>query len=261
VADDSLKETGSGKLSFATFLSMFIRSFLIQGSFSQKYRQNTGFLFCINPVGKKLWKNDSDYQEFCHRHLDYYNGNPFMITLVLGAVARLEEQMQQGEGMTGKTISGFKKAVGAATGSVGDRLFWSTLRPLAIIIGILSIYHFGIWGVIPLLVIFNIPNALLRWHWLRHGYELGTNVIGEIKNETIQRAETLIGRLNAILLGFLTIILLRVGSITFAGPTLFTIAVFFISLYFYKRNRSVSFVVLLFLAAIILAAFAIFLLG
>ena len=107
---------------FSTFVRVYLRSFFIQGSFSIKFRQNVGFAFCMDPVGKVLWTENEDRRAFLNRHLEYYNGNPFMITLVLGAIAGLEEHYKNDDGITERDINGFKRAVGAATGSVGDRI-------------------------------------------------------------------------------------------------------------------------------------------
>jgi len=78
----------SKSLTFLTLLNIYLRSFFFQGSFSVKDRQNIGFAFCMEPVGRVLYKNKTDRNEFNVRHLEFYNGNPFMITLVLGAVGK-----------------------------------------------------------------------------------------------------------------------------------------------------------------------------
>ncbi len=250
---DAVVETEITKPGFGTFLSIYFRSFFIQGSFSQKYRQNSGFLFCINPVGRLFWKSPAEYNEFCERHLEYYNGNPFMITLVLGAVTRIEEDLRTDKVESAAMISGFKKAVGAATGSVGDRLFWSSLRPLALLLGLFLTYLFGVAGIITVLLLFNLPSAILRWHWLMRGYKLGINVIGEIKNEKLQKAENIIGGINALVLGFMTVNLTGLKNEMFPGYILATIILFILGLALYKRNYSVSFVVLLTLGLIVLS--------
>lgn len=82
------------QLTFKTFLKLYLRSFFLQGSFSVKYRQNIGFAFCMEPVGRILWDDREKRKAFLLRHMEYYNGNPFMITLVIGAVAKMEEMLR-----------------------------------------------------------------------------------------------------------------------------------------------------------------------
>ncbi|HDY87108.1 MAG TPA: hypothetical protein ENH82_03210, partial [bacterium] len=179
---------GAKRLSFKTFLNIYIRSFFTQGSWSHKYRQNLGFTFCLEPVGKELWTNTEDSKKFIMRHSEYYNGNPFMSTLVIGAVAKMEERLRYQDGITEDDIRRFKKIAGPATGCAGDRLFWSNLRPFGILLGLLFAVIYGLWGVLIFLLVFNIPTFILKWHWLKAGYRLGPKVVTEINNHNLKSA-------------------------------------------------------------------------
>ena len=190
------------KLNFKTFLKIYFRSFLLMGSFSAKHRQNIGFAFCMEPVGKELWNNTEDYKKFMIRHIENYNCNPFMVTLILGAVAKLEEMLFCHDGVTEEDIRRFKKFAGPATGSAGDRFFWSNLRPFGIITGLILALFFGLWGVFAFLIIFNVPTFILKWHWLKAGYRLGPKVVIEIKKNQIQIAETDNGKSLEVYLSF-----------------------------------------------------------
>ncbi len=196
------------KLSFKTFLSIYFRSFFLQGSFSDKHRQNLGFAFCMEPVGKELWEDIENRNKFLIRHSEYFNGNPFMITLVLGAVAKMEERLYYQDGITEEDIRRFKSVVGSATGSAGDRLFWSNLRPFGIVLGLLTSVFYGLWGVIIFLAIFNIPTLILKWHWLNAGYRLEQKVVSEIKNNTLKTAEQMMEVLGSVLVTFLSVVYL-----------------------------------------------------
>lgn len=128
----------------------------------------------MEPVGRELWNDPSARKAFQLRHTEFFNGNPFMIPLVLGAVANMEERLRNGGSITADDISRFKTAVGQASGPprfnrrVGDRIFWRTLRPFALAVGLLWSLVFGPpgltggWGVVLFLAIFNIPTAVLK---------------------------------------------------------------------------------------------------
>lgn len=196
------------RLSFWTLLSVFFRSFFLQGSFSTRYRQNVGFAFCIVPVCNELWTDPESKRNFISRHTEYFNGNPFMATLVLGAVANMEERLRYGKGITEQDIQRFKKVAGPATGSVGDRFFWSNLRPLGIILGLLSALFFGLWGVAVFLAVFNIPMLILKWSWLMEGYRLGPNVASRIKSQKLESAERLMEIGGSVLIAFFSVIVI-----------------------------------------------------
>jgi mannose PTS system EIID component len=196
------------RLGTKTLLSIFFRSFFLQSSFSTRYRQNVGFAFCIEPVAKKLWTDADSRRKFLVRHTDYFNGNPFMATLILGAVANMEERLRYGSDLTERDIQRFKKMAGPATGSVGDRFFWSNLRPFGLILGLISAFFFGIWGAAVFLAAFNIPMVVMKWNWLMEGYRLGPNVVGRIKSPRLALAERIMEDGGSILIAFFSVMVI-----------------------------------------------------
>jgi len=236
-------------LTLKTFLNLYVRSFFIQGSFSEKYRQNIGFAFCMNPVGKQLWDDPDKLRQFTLRHMEDYNGNPFMITLVLGAVAKLEEMLKYQKDITEEDISRFKRAVGPATGSVGDRFFWSTLRPFGIIIGLLAAFLYGLWGVLLFLAVYNIPTLILRWYWLNAGYRLGTELIYEIKNRKIEKAIMILQPLSAIIIVFMGIYSITLPDFTLNWVSGATIC--FVGLNVLLLKRRTSLIMIFFISLIL----------
>ncbi|HUT63390.1 MAG TPA: PTS system mannose/fructose/sorbose family transporter subunit IID [Anaerolineae bacterium] len=233
----------SSNLTLITFLQVYLRSFFSQGSFSTKYRQNMGFAFCIEPVGRKLWEDPESRRIFLLRHMEDYNGNPFMIPLVLGAVAKLEEMLRYKKGITESDIAQFKKAVGPATGSVGDRFIWGTLRPFAIVLGIFTALFHGVWGSLVFLAVFNIPLFVLKWHWLMTGYRLGTDIVIEIRNQRINTVVKVMESLGASLIAFIATITILVPESTLSLVSGVTVGFFVLSIFIIKRylNLSVAF--------------------
>ncbi len=206
------------KLNFKTIFHVYLRSFFFQGSFSVKDRQNIGFAYCMEPVGRELWNAPSDRTAFLLRHTEFFNGNPFMIPLVLGAVANMEDRLRnnccdcapgrQGGSMTADDISRFKTAVSQASGSVGDRFFWRTLRPFALAVGLLWSLAFGLWGVVLFLAIFNIPTIALRWYWIYTGYRLGPKVVIALKNRHLDRSVRFMENTGGLIIPFFSMALL-----------------------------------------------------
>ncbi len=207
-------------------MRVYLRSFFSQGSFSVTYRQNIGFAFCLEPAGQDIWRDMDERRKFYLRHLEYYNGNPFMVTLVLGAVARMEERLRDGDGISETDINRFKTAVGQAVGSVGDRLFWRTLRPFSLVLGLIAAYQLGVWGALVFLMAFNIPVFWLKWYWLVRGYTLGPRVVIEIKNPRIDPATRFMETAGTVLLALLSVGLLaapgyRLSLVTAGAAALF----------------------------------------
>ena len=189
----------------ALFWLVYLRSFFLQGSFSVRDRQNIGFAFCMEPLGKRLYKGE-DHKRFLARHLEHYNGNPFMTPLVIGAVMKMEVNHALSGSPSADEIVRFKNAVGKATGAVGDRFFWRTLRPFGLVLGLTLVFFYGLTGVELFLLTFNIPTLLLRWHWLVNGYRLGPRIVIEIKNPLLQQAARIMETVGAAILAFLTVV-------------------------------------------------------
>lgn len=184
-----------------TLLRMLMRSLFIQGSFSAKYRQHLGFAYTVDPLGRKLYPDPDEYRAFVIRHTENYNGNPFMIPLVLGAVAHMEERLSGGGETTAEDIAQFKKIIGPATGAIGDRLFWSNLRPFTLLCGITGTLLFGLWGTVLFLGAFNLPVSVLKLRWFLVGYRLGPNVVGELRHDLIQQVERFLEIAGCVLAG------------------------------------------------------------
>jgi len=206
---DTLSDV-SKKLNIKTIFHVYLRSFFFQGSFSIKDRQNVGFAFCMEPVGRTLWTSPSDRAAFLLRHTEFFNGNPFMTPLVLGAVANMEERLANAPdrlsgSITADDISQFKAAVGQASGSVGDRFFWRTLRPFALAVGLLGSLAFGIWGAVLFLAIFSIPTIVLRWYWIDTGYRLGPKVVIALKNRNLDRSVKLMESVGGLIIPFFSL--------------------------------------------------------
>jgi mannose/fructose/N-acetylgalactosamine-specific phosphotransferase system component IID len=221
-------------IGFSVLMKVYLRSFFAQGSFSGKYRQNLGFTYCLEPAGNRIWKEAEQKKNFYLRHLEYFNANPFMFPLVLGAVIKMEERFRDDDGISEEDIRRFKLAVGQATGAVGDRYFWRALRPFTIVMGLLSTYFWGLWGVAVFLAAFNLPVMYFKLHWLLTGYRLGPRVVIEIKNKNLESTVSKMEALGSLIIPFLTLIFLahppyRVSWISVEVCLLFLFSVFLFS--------------------------------
>jgi mannose/fructose/N-acetylgalactosamine-specific phosphotransferase system component IID len=228
------------KIGFPSLLKIYLRSFFAQGSFSAKSRQNLGFAWCIEPAGDRIWKGDEERRNFYLRHLEFFNANPFMFPLVLGAVIKMEERFRNEEGVSEEDIRRFKLAVGKATGSVGDRYFWRTLRPFAIVIGLLSSYFYGLWGAAIFLALFNLPVFYIKWRWLLTGYKLGPRVVIEIQNRKLESAVSMMEILGCLILPFLTVIYLALPPYKASWITAGVCLVFLLSVFLFRKKQPPS---------------------
>jgi mannose/fructose/N-acetylgalactosamine-specific phosphotransferase system component IID len=115
------------------------RSLQIQALLTPERMQGPGFAFALVPVLRRLYPARENLAAALKRHLAYFATHPVLSTYVLGAAARLEERRANGELIADETIDGMKRALASPLAAVGDPAFWSTLRPVAGLLGVLAV--------------------------------------------------------------------------------------------------------------------------
>ena len=81
----------SGTLSRRAVASAFARSFLIQGSWNYHTMIGSGFAFAMLPGLRDLFGEDpASMDASVRRHVEHFNAHPYLSTVALGAVLRLE---------------------------------------------------------------------------------------------------------------------------------------------------------------------------
>mgnify|MGYP001275833652 CR=1 FL=1 len=152
-------------------LRVWLRLFLLQGSWNFERLQGLGFFFALYPALQKLYR-DEQLQQVCREHAGYFNTHPFLAPSVAGAVLEMEQRRSRNEEQA-VNIQDFKEMVAAPYAAVGDAMFWGGLRPLTAGIAIL----FAVKGIIlaPLifLLLFNLLPFWFRIFGFIYGYRNG----------------------------------------------------------------------------------------
>jgi len=115
------------------------RSLQIQALLTPERMQGPGFAFALVPVLRRLYPAREDLASALKRHLAYFATHPVLSGYVLGAAARLEERRAQGEAISDERIDEMKRALASPLAAMGDPMFWSTLRPVAGLLGVLAV--------------------------------------------------------------------------------------------------------------------------
>ena len=168
------------RLFWLTFISMYLRSFLLQASWNFDKLQNLGFFYLISP-GLRIIYGDQIPADVRQRHGGYFNTHPYFAPLVAGTILRLESLSIAGEEPVVDAES-YKKMVMAPLAAMGDALFWGGVRPLAALIALLIASQGSLWAPLAFLALFNLPHLLFRGFGLFLGYAQGLKAI-----ETIQK--------------------------------------------------------------------------
>ena len=178
-----------------SFLSLFWRSLFIQALWNFEGLQNAGFLFVIFPAVKKLYADRGKRKEVLLRHIEFFNTQPYMASLIIGLVVKMEEENSQRGLGSSEEISTVKKNMAGPLAAMGDTLFWGTFRPLAAILtsGLMLLSFKVNIGVdliyVPIffIVFYNLINIPFRYWGIVISYELGGRIIGKVASINFQK--------------------------------------------------------------------------
>ena len=111
----------------------------IQALLNPERMQGLGFGFAILPLLKRIYATREERGAALRRHIAYIATHPVLAGFVVGAAARLEERRAAGEPVSDAAIDTAKRALASPLAALGDPLFWVTLRPLAGLLGVITL--------------------------------------------------------------------------------------------------------------------------
>jgi mannose/fructose/N-acetylgalactosamine-specific phosphotransferase system component IID len=147
------------------------RQFLVQGCWNYEGMQNVGFAYSMLPALKALYADRPDeLTKAIKRHLEFFNTQPAMGSVILGAAVRLEERVAAGE-EDARAIGTFKVGLMGSLGAIGDAYFWGALKPLASVAGAIMAFYNPLLGIALMLAIYNFSHLIVRSRGFDAGME------------------------------------------------------------------------------------------
>jgi mannose/fructose/N-acetylgalactosamine-specific phosphotransferase system component IID len=178
---------------------VYLRCLALQASWNDERMQNLGLLAALAPWLRRRDPDLADRRRFCRRHLGVFNTNPYLASLVVGGLIRLEGD----PAVTPATKVAFRDTLARVCGSLGDQLFWLGLRPVVALAAIL-LGLAGQWAAVLAAVgVFAVGQLWLRRRWLEAGYALGRDVVDLLARRVWYRAIVVAKRLALALTGLL----------------------------------------------------------
>jgi PTS system mannose-specific IID component len=169
-----------------------LRLLAVQGTWNYERMLGVGMGYAAEPLLEDLKTVDPvRHGEAVVRSAEFFNCNPNLAGLALGATARAEY-----EAVPGAQIARLRTALCSPLGALGDELFWSGLVPalmgLALVAAALGA---GWWAIIGFLAIYNLIRFATAVWALRTGLDAGMRVGAAISGSWIPRAVARIGPL------------------------------------------------------------------
>lgn len=199
-------------------MRIFLRSFFLQTGWNFDKYQNLGLTFVMLPVLNHIYVHDRDaLPSVLQRYLENFNTQPMMASFCFGALAKQEELLAQAKNLTTYQArlsdwNNVKCSLSITVASIGDRLFWGTLKPFTLLMALCIWLFVGVnffepalssqvtwWDLcgapIAVFIVFNTIALFVKWYGISLGYNAGEKeCFGLIKfdwNKTIYHAKWL----------------------------------------------------------------------
>lgn len=237
----------------AALLWSGIKLNLLQASWNFERLQNVGFTAAIFSMLRKIYKGDRENMVLAvKRHMNFFNTHIFFSSAALGVMARLEEELSNANpAEKERDIENTKMGIMGPLAAIGDSLFWSGLKPFALLLGagivLMSEYTVKSWIIASAaaLLVYNLPRVVIKYYLLFKSYydyrELFV-FIQKVKFQDIMKSIKLVGMglLGGVMAGFFNVKELNVirGRLL---DSLLLLAIFLIMAYAVNKKVSVSY--------------------
>lgn len=168
----------------------FLRLFAVQGAWNHERMLGTGIGYAAAPLLEPLKREaPGRYEEAVARSAEFFNCQPFLAGLALGAEVRAEL-----DGVPGDRVVRLRSALCGPLGALGDQLFWTGFLPGLLALAMIAVVLGVPWlGILGFLVIFNgIRSAVGAWS-LSSGLQAGMRVGSVLSHSWLPRAVGVVG--------------------------------------------------------------------
>jgi mannose PTS system EIID component len=178
---------------------VFLRSFLIQGSWNYRTLIGSGFAYALLPGLRAVYDGrPAELRRALARHSGLFNSHPYLAPLALGAVLRLEA-----DGEEEAVVERFKAAVRGSLGMIGDRLVWAGWRPVCVLLALVLVLAGAGWiaAAVTFLLAYNAGHLALRLWGFRVGWREGMAVAERFRRLPVGSGHRLLAWVGAFLIG------------------------------------------------------------
>lgn len=179
---------------------LLVRSLFVQGSINERTLIGSGFSWALLPPSRSTGREGTEAEAVVPGPEESFNSHPYLTPLALGATARA-----RAEGMPSTELRSFLTALRSPLGSLGDRLIWSTWRPLCLLGALLGI----VLGAPPapvvagVFLVYNGLHIFLRVWGLRVGLAHGAEVAPALGAARLPARSERLAALGVLILGVL----------------------------------------------------------
>jgi PTS system mannose-specific IID component len=154
-----------------------LRLHYVQAAWNYERMLGIGMGYAAGPLLEDLRSLDpARHAEAVARSSDFFNANPYLAGLALGALARAEH-----DHVPGAAVSRLRTALSGPLGALGDRFFWAGVVPALSALGLAAaVLGARAWAAVGVVATFAlIRAATARWALVtgwREGLQVGSAI-------------------------------------------------------------------------------------
>ena len=179
-------------------LRALLRLFAVQGTWNYERMLGVGMGYAAEPLLEDLKAVDPvRHGEAVVRSAEFFNCNPNLAGLALGATARAEY-----EAVPGSQIVRLRTALCSPLGAMGDEFFWAGLVPALVGASLVAVVlGAGWWAIAGFLLVYNGVRLWTSYWSLRTGMASGMGIGSAIHGSWLPKAIERVGPVAAFTMG------------------------------------------------------------
>ncbi len=173
----SKKQTKTGKILNKRDVDRAAWRYIFFAQATQNFERMMGLAFCyvMEPILRKLYKNnEAEYKASLQRHMQFFNTEPQLGSLIPGVTIAMEEARASGEEVSEELIVNTKNALMGPFAGIGDSLLIGTFSPILLSIAMsMCIEDGNPVGPIFFCITWLVTMIALQWYLFHKGYSMG----------------------------------------------------------------------------------------
>ncbi len=207
----------SKKLDKKDLNDLFLRTIPMEASFNYERMMSLAYGYSMANIITKLYPNKEDRIEAAKRHLEFFNCTSATSPVVAGTIAALEEKNANDPTFDTEAINSVKISLMGPLSGIGDSIFWGSLKVIATGIGVSLTVNGNILGPILFVLVYNIPNFLVRYYGVSWGYKLGTSLTENIDDSIVSNITFIMNVLGSVVIGGMVASMISINIPTLLG--------------------------------------------
>ena len=167
-------------------------------AFNYSTQNGPGVAFGLAKALRKLYPDDKDYIAAMDNHFKYFNSQPYMASIIIGAALGMEQEL----GIEGAdAIQDFKTGLMGPTAGIGDSIFWIMMPAIFTPIAAAMAVQGNILGWL-IEIAYWVVLHVFRTRFFGWGFKMGSGFISVIKDRLPLVTDS-VGILGLVVLGAL----------------------------------------------------------